>query len=107
MDSLAKAADCLINWTRHLDRYPKLITFTYNKKEEFKTIIGGVVSIATYIVLILYAFLMTRIMFEKNDIANSTSLVVNDINILNWMTRISLLKFYGGFNSNISISKSY
>ena len=83
MDSLAKAADYLIDWTRHLDRYPKMITFTYNKKEEFKTIIGGVVSIATYIVLILYAYLIIRIMFEKNDTANSISLVVDDITLLN------------------------
>ena len=79
MGLISKVADLIADGTRYFDRYPKLITFTYNRRDEFRTIIGGVVSIATYVVLILYSYLMVRIMFERSDTANNISLVVNDI----------------------------
>ena len=50
---------------RYFDRYPRLITFSYNRKEEFKTLIGGMISIATFTVLILYAYVVFRTMIEK------------------------------------------
>ena len=61
------------------DRYPKILSFTYKKKEEFKTIVGGIISIATYVVLLLYAYVMLRIMFEKRNTSKGISLTVNDL----------------------------
>ena len=52
---------------KSVDRYSKTITFSFRGKERFGTLFGGLVSIATYLVLLLYAYSMLRIMFEKND----------------------------------------
>ena len=65
MKTMKKTLYGLADGFRYFDRYPRLITFTYNKKEEFKTLIGGTISIATFIVLILYAYVVGRTLIEK------------------------------------------
>ena len=53
------------NGIRFLDRYPKHITFTYKNKKEFKSLIGGLISIGTFVVLLLYTYATLRILIEK------------------------------------------
>ena len=65
MKAMNKILNGLSDGLRYFDRYPRLITFTYNKKEEFKTLIGGFISFATFIVLILYVYVVVRTMIEK------------------------------------------
>ena len=52
---------------KSVDRYSRTITFSFRGKESFGTLLGGLMSIATYVVLMLYAYSILRIMFEKND----------------------------------------
>ena len=49
-----------------IDRYYRTISFTFNCRNEFGTVIGGLVSIATYIILALYAYTLLKIMFERS-----------------------------------------
>ena len=65
MKTMKKTLNWLADGFRYFDRYPRLITFTYNKKEEFKTLVGGTISIATFTVLILYAYVVVRTMIQK------------------------------------------
>ena len=53
------------NKVKSIDRYSRTITFSFRGKESFGTLFGGLVSIATYVVLMLYAYSILRIMFEK------------------------------------------
>ena len=61
-----RAFDIVADKVKSVDRYSKVISFTFRDKESFGTLLGGFVSIATYIVIALYAYLMMRIVFEKN-----------------------------------------
>ena len=51
---------------KSVDRYSRTITFTFNNKSSFGTIFGGLVSIVTYVVLVIYAYVVFRTMFERN-----------------------------------------
>ena len=52
---------------RSIDRYSKNITFSFRGKESFSTLFGGQVSIFTYILLMIYAYSILKIMFERNS----------------------------------------
>ena len=54
MKTMKKTLYGLADGLRYFGRYPRLITFAYNKKEESKTLVGGSISIATLTVLIFY-----------------------------------------------------
>ena len=58
------------NKIKEIDRYSRIISFTYNDREEFGTVFGGLVSLVTYIVLAIYAYTLLKIMFEKNGTNN-------------------------------------
>ena len=48
-----------------VDRYSKPINLSYKNKDSFGTLFGGIMSIATYVALTLYAYLILRIMYER------------------------------------------
>ena len=70
-----KSFDFVTDKVRGVDRYSRTISFTYKDKESFGTLFGGFVSVITYIILLIYSYLMLRITFEKsgtnNNILNS------------------------------------
>ena len=53
-----------------IDRYSRTISFTFNENKEFGTTIGGLISMATYIILALYSYALLKIMFERNGTNN-------------------------------------
>ena len=65
-DGLKLGSKILADKMKSVDRYSRVITFTYKNKDSFGTVFGGLVSIATYFVLALYAYAVLRIMFERN-----------------------------------------
>ena len=65
-DGLKLGSKILADKVKSVDRYSRVITFTYKSKDCFGTVFGGLVSIATYFVLALYAYAVLRIMFERN-----------------------------------------
>ena len=61
-----RGSKILLDKVKDSDRYSRVITFTYNDKNSFGTVFGGLVSFVTYLILALYAYVILRIMFEKN-----------------------------------------
>ncbi|CAI2385440.1 unnamed protein product [Moneuplotes crassus] len=61
------------------DMYPKVITFTYKGEDEFKTLFGGIISVIIKVILVLYTYMMVRIMLGRKDTSKSVNTVVHDI----------------------------
>ncbi|CAI2377012.1 unnamed protein product [Moneuplotes crassus] len=76
---LAKASGFVTDRIKGFDMYPTSINFTFDGQEEFKTLIGGVVSIVIKVIIILYSYLMLRIMIERKNTQKSVNTVVTDI----------------------------
>ena len=70
---------------RGIDRYSRIITFTYKNKDTFGTVFGGLVSIATYLVLAIYASAILKIMLERKGTSRSLIhlLILEIIKIVN------------------------
>ncbi|CAI2381127.1 unnamed protein product [Moneuplotes crassus] len=74
------------NWIRYItdkvksyDMYPRSINFTMGGEEEFKTLIGGGFSLIIKVVILFYAYLMLRLMYERKNNQKSVNNVVTDI----------------------------
>ena len=67
------------DFTKYFDRYPRIISFSYKGKEEFRTFIGGIISIGTFVVLILYAYIMFSILIFKKDTKKNKTTAVKDL----------------------------
>jgi len=61
------------------DMYGKTFTFTYKGEDEFKTTIGGVISIAIQVVLAIYAIMLLRVMAQRGDTNKSRNTMVQDL----------------------------
>ena len=64
---------------KSFDRYSRIITFSFKGKESFGTLFGGFISLATYIVLTIYAYAILRIMFERNGTTKNITTTINDL----------------------------
>ena len=53
------------NGIKYFDRYPNIISFTFKGESEFKTFIGGFISIGTFVVLGLYAYIVLKNLILK------------------------------------------
>ena len=67
------------NYIKSFDNFGKAITFTYKGEEEFKTFIGGVMSLFAFVILVIYAQLMIRVMLDRNDTNKSISTSVTNL----------------------------
>ena len=59
--------------------YGKQIAFTYKGEEQFKTFIGGFISSAIIIVMLLYFQLIFRVMIGKKDTNKQTNGLVRNL----------------------------
>ena len=64
-DKLRRSAAVVADKFKAVDRYSRIITFSFGGKESFGTLLGGFVSVITYVVLFIYAYTILKIMFEK------------------------------------------
>ncbi|CAI2382333.1 unnamed protein product [Moneuplotes crassus] len=76
---LGQTANAFTGQIKSFDMYPKTISFTFNGEEEFKTLIGGTVSLVIKVVIIMYSYLMLRIMIDRKDTQKSVNTIVTDI----------------------------
>mmetsp|Transcript_43536 Transcript_43536/g.51245 ORF Transcript_43536/g.51245 Transcript_43536/m.51245 type:complete len:204 (-) Transcript_43536:508-1119(-) len=83
MKRVAAAGKAIVKFARDkvkgFDRYAKPITFTYKGEGEFTTLIGGVITIGSLVVLSLYAYIMVKILIEKKDTKTSITTSVSDL----------------------------
>ncbi|CAI2382433.1 unnamed protein product [Moneuplotes crassus] len=85
---LKKSSKYILEKVRDRDMYPRPIAFTFKGKEEFRTLFGGLISMAIQVVIVLYAYIMLKIMIERNDTSKSVNTIVSDI--LNDKSPVSL-----------------
>ena len=64
-DKFKRSAAVVADRFKAVDRYSRIITFSFEGKESFGTLLGGFVSVITYVVLFIYAYVVLRIMFER------------------------------------------
>ncbi|CAI2385115.1 unnamed protein product [Moneuplotes crassus] len=76
---LRKSADYFLNSLRGLDMYPKTIKFTYKGQEEYKTLLGGLVSLAINVVILIYAWMLFTIMVSNKNSSKSINTSVKNL----------------------------
>ncbi|CAI2363351.1 unnamed protein product [Moneuplotes crassus] len=64
---------------RGLDMYPKTINFTYKGNEEFKTVIGGIISLGIHIIIIMYTLSLFNIMMANKNSSKSINTSVKNL----------------------------
>jgi len=65
-------------WIRNVDSFGHPIQLTYKSEESFKTIFGGVVTLLTRLILIVYLCISLRAIFDK-DAATGRQLSSTDV----------------------------
>ena len=63
------------------DMYGKTITFTYKGQDQFKTFIGGIVSIILFFVAIIYGVNLLNVMVNRNDTNSTINTVIEDLSV--------------------------
>ena len=61
------------------DLYDKKITLTYNGDSSYKTLIGGIVSISIKLLILIYAWILIRVIFKRGDTKKTLNRVIKDL----------------------------
>jgi len=72
---LSKSTDLL----RSFDMYGKNIMFTYKGESQYKTHLGGIISVFVFVVIIAYIVYIFRILFTRVDKSISSTSLIQDI----------------------------
>ena len=67
------------SYVKDFDMYGKRIAFTYKGQEEYKTLLGGIITIIVTIVMILYAQIMFRVLIGRTDTNKSTNGLIRNL----------------------------
>ncbi|CAI2374574.1 unnamed protein product [Moneuplotes crassus] len=76
---MKKSANFALDSVRGLDMYPKTIKLTYKGNEEFKTLLGGVVSLGIKVVILIYTWTMFSIMLSNKNSSKSINTSVKNL----------------------------
>ena len=76
---LVKICSYICSKVKSNDFYTKQITFSYNQEDGFKTILGGVVSIAIKLILFVYALALISVIINRSDTKRSVNTTVKNL----------------------------
>ena len=85
------------SYVKDIDMYGKRIAFTYRGKEQYKTYLGGIITIMVVVVMILYAQIMFRVLIEKTDTGKSTNGLIRNLISDSDSLDLSTTDFYFAF----------
>ena len=72
---------CITNYIKGYDSFGKTFTFTYKGEDQFKTFLGGFVSIIISMVLLVYYINLLIIMFNRGSSDTSVNNIIKDLSI--------------------------
>ena len=83
---------------KDFDVYGKTITFTYKGKDQYKTFIGGVISIIMLIIALLYGVNLFIIMIGRDNTNTTVSTIIKDLSNDSEVIELNKSKFQLAFS---------
>lgn len=74
-----KLGKAIFNKMKDYDMYGRSITFTYKGEEEYKTYIGGFISVIILTIMAIYFYLQITTLIFKKDTSKATVSLVRDL----------------------------
>ena len=67
------------SWIRSFDIYGKSISFTYKGEDQYKTLMGGCITIVIKVLMVVFAWNLALSMLNRNNTISSVNTIINDI----------------------------